>query len=206
MRVTPRHNDAINEEWISDKVRFNYDGYYQQRIDTPYIKKNGKLEQSTWDEAFNSLKAKLKNSKPLALIGEYVDIETGYAINKFMSNFGKNNIECRTDNQAALPALESYRFNTPIADIENADLIILVGANPKIEAPIINHKIFKSYNSGAEIFNIGENIILNYPTNYLGNKLVELNNTNLIKKLKNLQTQFLIIGSVFKSNKIFTHY
>ncbi len=197
LRVTPRHNDAINEEWISDKVRFNYDGYYQQRIDTPYIKKNGKLEQSTWDEAFNSLKAKLKNSKPLALIGEYVDIETGYAINKFMSNFGKNNIECRTDNQAALPALESYRFNTPIADIENADLIILVGANPKIEAPIINHKIFKSYNSGAEIFNIGENIILNYPTNYLGNKLVELNNTNLIKKLKRSSNPILIIGSAF---------
>ena len=99
---------------------------------------------------------KLKTLKPLALIGEHVDLETGYAIKKFMSNYGKDNVECRTDNHAILESLDSYRFNTPLNDIENADLIILVGTNPKIETPIINHKIFKAYNNDAKVFNIGE--------------------------------------------------
>ena len=93
LRVTPRANDLINEEWITDKVRFNYDGYYQQRIDQPYIRKNRTLEPVSWSDAIKSLKQKLKHSNPLSLIGNQVDIETGYAIKKFMKNFGDNNVE-----------------------------------------------------------------------------------------------------------------
>ena len=201
LRVTPRTNEFINEEWISDKVRFNYDGYYQQRIDIPYIKKNQKLSSSSWEESLKILKNKLKSLKPLALVGEHVDLETGYAINKFMSNFGKDNVECRTDNQAILENLDSYRFNTPINQIENSDLIILLGTNPKIETPIINHKIFKAYNNNSRIFNIGENISLNYQTEYLGDKLSNLNNEKLIKALKKSSNPLIIIGSAFL-NKI----
>ena len=201
LRVTPRTNEFINEEWISDKVRFNYDGYYQQRIDTPYIKKNQKLSSSSWEESLKILKNKLKSLKPLALVGEHVDLETGYAINKFMSNFGKDNVECRTDNQAILENLDSYRFNTPLNEIENSDLIILLGTNPKIETPIINHKIFKAYNNNSRIFNIGENISLNYQTEYLGDKLSSLNNEKLIKALKKSSNPLIIIGSAFL-NKI----
>ena len=201
LRVTPRTNEFINEEWISDKVRFNYDGYYQQRIDTPYIKKNQKLSSSSWEESLKILKNKLKSLKPLALVGEHVDLETGYAINKFMSNFGKDNVECRTDNQAILENLDSYRFNTPLNEIENSDLIILLGTNPKIETPIINHKIFKAYNNNSRIFNIGENISLNYQTEYLGDKLSNLNNEKLIKALKKSSNPLIIIGSAFL-NKI----
>ena len=199
LRVTPRTNEFINEEWISDKVRFNYDGYYQQRIDTPYIKKNQKLSSSSWEESLKILKNKLKSLKPLALVGEHVDLETGYAINKFMSNFGKDNVECRTDNQAILENLDSYRFNTPLNEIENSDLIILLGTNPKIETPIINHKIFKAYNNNSRIFNIGENIPLNYQTEYLGDKLSNLNNEKLIKALKKSSNPLIIIGSAFLS-------
>ena len=199
LRVTPRTNEFINEEWISDKVRFNYDGYYQQRIDTPYIKKNQKLSSSSWEESLKILKNKLKSLKPLALVGEHVDLETGYAINKFMSNFGKDNVECRTDNQAILENLDSYRFNTPLNEIENSDLIILLGTNPKIETPIINHKIFKAYNNNSRIFNIGENIPLNYQTEYLGEKLSNLNNEKLIKALKKSSNPLIIIGSAFLS-------
>ncbi len=199
LRVTPRTNEFINEEWISDKVRFNYDGYYQQRIDIPYIKKNQKLSSSSWEESLKILKNKLKSLKPLALVGEYVDLETGYAINKFMSNFGKDNVECRTDNQAILENLDSYRFNTPLNEIENSDLIILLGTNPKIETPIINHKIFKAYNNNSRIFNIGENIPLNYQTEYLGEKLSNLNNEKLIKALKKSSNPLIIIGSAFLS-------
>ena len=201
LRVTPRTNEFINEEWISDKVRFNYDGYYQQRIDIPYIKKNQKLSSSSWEESLKILKNKLKSLKPLALVGEHVDLETGYAINKFMSNFGKDNVECRTDNQAILENLDSYRFNTPLNEIENSDLIILLGTNPKIETPIINHKIFKAYNNNSRIFNIGENISLNYQTEYLGDKLSNLNNEKLIKVLKKSSNPLIIIGSAFL-NKI----
>jgi NADH-quinone oxidoreductase subunit G len=201
LRVTPRTNEFINEEWISDKVRFNYDGYYQQRIDIPYIKKNQKLSSSSWEESLKILKNKLKSLKPLALVGEHVDLETGYAINKFMSNFGKDNVECRTDNQAILENLDSYRFNTPLNEIENSDLIILLGTNPKIETPIINHKIFKAYNNNSRIFNIGENIPLNYQTEYLGDKLSNLNNEKLIKALKKSSNPLIIIGSAFL-NKI----
>jgi NADH-quinone oxidoreductase subunit G len=201
LRVTPRTNEFINEEWISDKVRFNYDGYYQQRIDIPYIKKNQKLSSSSWEESLKILKNKLKSLKPLALVGEHVDLETGYAINKFMSNFGKDNVECRTDNQAILENLDSYRFNTPLNEIENSDLIILLGTNPKIETPIINHKIFKAYNNNSRIFNIGENISLNYQTEYLGEKLSNLNNEKLIKALKKSSNPLIIIGSAFL-NKI----
>ena len=201
LRVTPRTNEFINEEWISDKVRFNYDGYYQQRIDIPYIKKNQKLSSSSWEESLKILKNKLKSLKPLALVGEHVDLETGYAINKFMSNFGKDNVECRTDNQAILENLDSYRFNTPLNKIENSDLIILLGTNPKIETPIINHKIFKAYNNNSRIFNIGENISLNYQTEYLGDKLSNLNNEKLIKALKKSSNPLIIIGSAFL-NKI----
>tara|TARA_Y100000741_G_scaffold362695_1_gene348989 strand:- start:2197 stop:4230 length:2034 start_codon:yes stop_codon:yes gene_type:complete len=199
LRVTPRTNEFINEEWISDKVRFNYDGYYQQRIDIPYIKKNQKLSSSSWEESLKILKNKLKSLKPLALVGEHVDLETGYAINKFMSNFGKDNVECRTDNQAILENLDSYRFNTPLNEIENSDLIILLGTNPKIETPIINHKIFKAYNNNSRIFNIGENISLNYQTEYLGDKLSNLNNEKLIKALKKSSNPLIIIGSAFLS-------
>ncbi len=199
LRVTPRTNEFINEEWISDKVRFNYDGYYQQRIDIPYIKKNQKLSSSSWEESLKILKNKLKSLKPVALVGEHVDLETGYAINKFMSNFGKDNVECRTDNQAILENLDSYRFNTPLNEIENSDLIILLGTNPKIETPIINHKIFKAYNNNSRIFNIGENIPLNYQTEYLGEKLSNLNNEKLIKALKKSSNPLIIIGSAFLS-------
>ena len=201
LRVTPRANDLINEEWITDKVRFNYDGYYQQRIDQPYIRKNGTLEPVTWSDAIKSLKQKLKQSKPLSLIGDQVDIETGYAIKKFMKNFGDNNVECRTDNQAIIQNnIESIRFNTPLTEIENADLIIIGGTNPRIEAPIINHKIFKAYNNFAEIFNIGENLDLNYPTHHLGEDLSNLNSENLQKALKKSKNPLMIIGSGFLSN------
>ena len=201
LRVTPRANDLINEEWITDKVRFNYDGYYQQRIDQPYIRKNGKLEPVSWPDALKSLKQKLKQSKPLSVIGDQVDIETGYAVKKFMKNFGENNVECRTDNQAIIHNnIESIRFNTPLTEIENADLIILGGTNPRIEAPIINHKIFKAYNNFAEIFNIGENLDLNYPTHQIGNDLSNLNSEDLQKALKKSKNPLMIIGSGFLSN------
>jgi NADH-quinone oxidoreductase subunit G len=200
LRVTPRANEDINEEWITDKVRFNYDGYYQQRIDTPYVRKNSKLEAVSWDEALDLLKTKLKKANPLAIIGEQVDLETGFAVKKFMSNFGENNIECRLDNQAANSDISSFRFNTPLIELESADLIILCGTNPKVEAPIINQKILKAYNNNAEIFNIGDDISLNYKINNLGTDLNSLNDQNLVRKISKASNPILIVGAALLSS------
>ena len=200
LRVTPRSNENINEEWITDKVRFNYDGYYQQRIDNPYVKTNNKLEPATWEEALKILKSKLKKSNPFAFIGDQVDLETGYAVSKFMSHFGSNNIECRTDNQAILSHLDSFRLNTPISEIENSDLIILLGVNAKLEAPIINHKIFKAYNNGAEVLNIGDNISLNYPTHYIGSQLSDLSSNKIKNFIKKANNPLILVGSAYLNN------
>ena len=201
LRITPRVNEDINEEWITDKVRFNYDAYYNQRIDKPYIKKDSKLLVSNWDESLNTLINKLKKSSPFALVGPQTDLETGYAVSKFMSNFGTDRVEVRTDNQTILNDNPfSYIFNTGILDIEESDLIILIGVNPKLEAPIINYKILKSYNRGNDVYNIGDDINLNYPTNYLGKDINSLQDQNLIEKIKKSKNTIIIVGSAYSSH------
>ena len=201
LRITPRVNEDINEEWITDKVRFNYDAYYNQRIDKPYIKKGSKLLASNWDESLDILKNKLKKSSPFALVGPQTDLETGYAVSKFMSNFGTDRVEVRTDNQTILNDNPfSYIFNTGILNIEESDLIILIGVNPKLEAPIINYKILKSYNRGNDVYNIGDDINLNYPTNYLGKDINSLQDQNLIEKIKKSKNPIIIVGSAYSSH------
>ena len=201
LRITPRVNEDINEEWITDKVRFNYDAYYNQRIDKPYIKKGSKLLVSNWEESLDILKNKLKKSSPFALVGPQTDLETGYAVSKFMSNFGADRVEVRTDNQTILNDNPfSYIFNTGILDIEESDLIILIGVNPKLEAPIINYKILKSYNRGNDVYNIGDDINLNYPTNYLGKDINSLQDQNLIEKIKKSKNPIIIVGSAYSTH------
>ncbi|MDA9678993.1 NADH-quinone oxidoreductase subunit NuoG [bacterium] len=200
LRVTPRVNEDVNEEWITDKVRFNYDAYYNQRIDKPYIKKGSKLIESNWSDALNVLKKKLEKSSPFALVGPHTDLETGYAIKKFMSNFGPNRVEVRTDNQTILnDNPTSYIFNSSILEVEESDFIILIGANPKLEAPIINYKILKSYNKGNDIYNIGDDINLNYPTKYLGKNIDVLKNKSFLEKIKKSNNPMIIIGSGYSS-------
>ena len=200
LRVTPRVNEDVNEEWITDKVRFNYDAYYNQRIDKPYIKKGSKLIESNWSDALNVLKKKLEKSSPFALVGPHTDLETGYAIKKFMSNFGPNRVEVRTDNQTILNDNPmSYIFNSSILEVEESDFIILIGANPKLEAPIINYKILKSYNKGNDIYNIGDDINLNYPTKYLGKNIDLLKDKSFLEKIKKSNNPMIIIGSGYSS-------
>ena len=200
LRITPRVNEDVNEEWITDKVRFNYDAYYNQRIDKPYIKKGSKLIESNWSDALDVLKKKLEKSSPFALVGPHTDLETGYAVNKFMSNFGPNRVEVRTDNQTILNDNPmSYIFNSSILEVEESDLIILIGANPKLEAPIINYKILKSFNKGNDVYNIGDNINLNYPTKYLGRNIDVLKDKSLLEKIKKSNNPIIIVGSGYSS-------
>ena len=118
-----------------------------------------------------------------------------------MSNFGADRVEVRTDNQTILNDNPfSYIFNTGILDIEESDLIILIGVNPKLEAPIINYKILKSYNRGNDVYNIGDDINLNYPTNYLGKDINSLQDQNLIEKIKKSKNPIIIVGSAYSSH------
>ena len=200
LRITPRVNEEVNEEWITDKVRFNYDAYYNQRIDKPYIKKGPKLIESNWSDALDVLKKKLEKSSPFALVGPHTDLETGYAVKKFMSNFGPNRVEVRTDNQTILNENPmSYIFNSSILEVEESDLIILIGVNPKLEAPIINYKILKSYNKGNDVYNIGDDINLNYPTKYLGKNIDVLKDKSFLEKIKKSNSPMIIIGSGYSS-------
>ena len=149
-RILPRINEDINEEWISDKTRHACDGLSNQRLDTPYIKYNGKFEKASWSEVFNIIKSKFKNTdkeKICGLTGDLVNMETLYIFKEFFNKtLGSQNIESRDNYSYLNPGKrENYLFNSSINGIEEADFIFLLGTNPRFEATILNARIRKSY-------------------------------------------------------------
>ena len=153
MRILPRLNEDVNEEWISDKTRFACDGLTRQRLDRPYVRRGGKLEPATWEQAFKAIAGRLKGlngAKIAALAGDIADCEAIAALKDLMAGLGSANLDCRQDG-AALEAgtRAGYLFNTTIAGIEDADACLLIGANPRIEAPIINTRLRKRYLAGG---------------------------------------------------------
>ncbi len=174
LRILPRNNDAVNEEWISDKTRYVADGLRTQRLDQPYIRKNGRLEPAGWDEALAVVAAKLKASKPErigAIAGDLAGAEEMFALGDLFVRLGSRNFDCRQDGAKLDPRLgrASYLFNTTIADIEQADAILLVGTNPRLEASLLNVRIRKRWRLGGLVVGlIGESADLTYPCEYLG--------------------------------------
>ena len=158
-RILPRVNEDINEEWISDKTRYACDGLLNNRIDQPYIRNNGKLVPATWDEAFQKIKEEFSKTVRIGgLIGELTDLETIYALKNFLVTFsGSASIDFRQKDFYIDPSHPSnYLFNTSIANLDHADLILLVGANPRLEATMINARIRKNFiNNQTEIYSIG---------------------------------------------------
>jgi NADH-quinone oxidoreductase subunit G len=149
-RVLPRINEDINEEWISDKTRYACDGLLNQRLDTPYIKYNGKFEKASWNEVFNIIKSKLKNSdkeKICGITGDLVNMETLHIFKEFFNKtLGSDNLESRFDQSYLNPEKrENYLFNSKINGVEEADFIFLIGTNPRYEATILNARIRKAY-------------------------------------------------------------
>ncbi|OHC75892.1 MAG: NADH-quinone oxidoreductase subunit G [Rhodospirillales bacterium RIFCSPLOWO2_12_FULL_58_28] len=177
MRVLPRINEDINEEWISDKTRFAYDGLKRQRLDTPYVRKNGKLTPATWDEALAAVAKGLKGLKAgeiAAIAGDMADGESMTALKDLLDS---PNIDCRQDG-AALDGSRrvGYIFNTTIAGIEQAGACLLIGTNPRLEAPIINARIRKrSRKGGFAIASVGPDVDLTYKYKHLGNDTNVLN-------------------------------
>jgi len=173
LRILPRANDEINEEWISDKTRYACDGLKLQRLDKSYIRENGKLRAATWEEAFAKIAEKTKGvpgEKIAALAGDQACVESMTALKDLMTALGSGNIDCRQDG-AKLNQKDraSYLFNTSIAGLEDADLILLVGTNPRWEAPLVNARIRKTYLRGnLKVYNLGNPHDLTYKVEELG--------------------------------------
>ncbi len=205
MRILPRINEAINEEWISDKTRFVWDGLRTQRLDKPYVRENGKLRPATWAEAFAAIKLRVDAAKPErigAIAGDLAAVEDMWALKRLLEQLGTANVDCRQDGVKLHPAdgRASYVFNTSIAGIEEADALLIVGANPRFEAPVLNARIRRRWRQGNfPVAMIGERADLRYETLYLGAGADTLSdvagaNRDFIDAMKNAAKPMVIVG------------
>ncbi|MFO8128037.1 NADH-quinone oxidoreductase subunit NuoG [Yoonia sp.] len=168
MRFLPRNHDGVNEEWISDKTRFVWDGLRKQRLDTPYIRENGKLRKANWPEALSAAAAAMKGRKVAGLVGDLAPVEAAFALKQLIEGQG-GSVECRTDG-AKLPMgnRSAYVGTATIEDIDDAQYIMMIGTNPREEAPVLNARIRKAWSRGANVALIGENVDLTYDYEHMG--------------------------------------
>jgi NADH-quinone oxidoreductase subunit G len=204
----PRVNEAINEEWISDKTRHVWDGLRTQRLDRPYVRRDGKLVAATWDEAFAAIAAKLKGldgARFAAIAGDLAACEEMYALKLLAEALGSPNIDCRQDGAKLNPSLgrATYLFNSTIEGIEQADAILLIGTDPRDEAPVLNARILKRTRQSqarVPIGLIGERRDLTYAYDYLGagpETLAEIAGGShpFVQKLEGAERPMLILGA-----------
>ncbi|MDB5317067.1 MAG: NADH-quinone oxidoreductase subunit [Rhodospirillales bacterium] len=173
MRILPRVNEAVNEEWMADRGRFSFDGLKRKRLDRPWVRRRGKLAPATWPEAFAAIAAKLDATAPErigAVSGDLVDAESTLALRDLMRSYGAVNLDCRQDG-AAIDATRGdyFRFNSGIAGIDEADAILLIGTDLRREAPVINARVRKRWtHGGVAIAYVGPTTDLTYPAQHLG--------------------------------------
>ena len=203
-RILPRLNNDINEEWISDKTRYSCDGLLKQRLDVPYIKKNNKLQKSNWDEVISILAEKIKKMSPNEIgghIGDMVNLENALSFKKFFSVLKSDNLEFR-EKKYYINASEksNYIFNSSIKGIDECDLILLVGTNPRYEATMLNARIRKVFaQKQVPIYSIGNPGDLTYNYTLIGNKTDDIkkifnNESNFAKELSSSKKPIIIIG------------
>ncbi|WP_440676812.1 NADH-quinone oxidoreductase subunit NuoG [Candidatus Pelagibacter sp. HIMB1587] len=204
-RVLPIINEDINEEWISDKTRYACDGLLHQRLDTPYIKYNGKFEKASWQEVYKIIKSKLENTskeKVSGFVGDLTNMETAYIFKEFFERTVEtDNYESRSDNRYIdISKRENYLFNSSINGIEDADLILLLGANPRYEATILNARIRKSYlNNSTRIVSLNDCGDLTYPYESLDGQTKTIKEIidethKLSKEIESAKKPMIIIG------------
>jgi NADH-quinone oxidoreductase subunit G len=185
MRVLPRLNEEVNEEWISDKTRHVCDGLVRQRLDRPYVRVHGKLKPATWAEAFAAIAARVKATTPermAAIVGDLAAAEEIKALKDLMTALKVKNLDCRQDGakigltaSGELAPRQTYLFNSTIAGVEAADAILLVGSNPRWEAPVLNARIRKAWlANGVQVAHIGPAVDLTYPVTELGTDMAVL--------------------------------
>ena len=205
MRVLPRVNDDVNEEWISDKTRHAIDGLKRQRIDRPYLRgKNGRLEECSWEEAFKAIQTKMgkaKADKIAALIGDQCDAESIYALKALMDAMGVANLDCRQDGASLnTSARGNYIFNSGFNGLEETDYVLLIGSNPRHEAAVVNARIRRRWLAdGLEVARLGPETDLTYPVKELGTDasiLADLaaGKGHQFTKLKRAKKPMIILG------------
>ena len=205
MRILPRINEEINEEWISDKTRFIWDGLKTQRLDRPYVRKDGRLQPATWADAFGAIKAAVAGTsgdRIGAIAGDLASVEEMFALRELMASLGSKNVDCRQDGSQLDPSLgrASYLFNPTIEGIEQADALLIVGANPRLEAAVLNARIRKRWRmDNFPIGVIGEQAELRYGYEYLGAGTDTLSglldgSVKFAAKLKKAERPMIIIG------------
>jgi NADH-quinone oxidoreductase subunit G len=206
MRILPRNNDVVNEEWISDKTRHIVDGLKTQRLDRPYVRRNGRLTPATWPEALQFIAEKLKATpadRIGAIAGDLAGAEEMFALRDLLIRLGVRNMDCRQDGSKADPGFgrSSYLFNSTIAGIDQADAILLVGTNPRLEAAVLNSRIRRRWRQGAaHIALIGDMMDLGYPFDHLGSDARVLEDLvagkgSFAEILKNATYPMVIVGS-----------
>jgi NADH-quinone oxidoreductase subunit G len=173
-RILPRNHDGVNEEWISDKTRFVWDGLRSQRLDQPYVRVAGKLKPATWAEVLAAAAKAMKGAKVAGLVGDLVPVEAAFALKQLIEGQG-GNVECRVDG-AKLPAgnRSAYVGTATIEDIDNAQMIQLIGCDPRNEAPVLNARIRKAWSRGAQIGLIGQPVDLTYDYFHMGDGRADL--------------------------------
>jgi len=174
MRILPRVNDDVNEEWISDRTRHHADALVRNRLDRPWVRENGKLRAADWNEALGLFAGKLKaaGSKVAAIAGDLLDAETMYAAKALLNAQGSKLLEGRqTGLDYDVTSLAAVNFNSTIAGIENADVVLLIGSNPRWEAPLIATRLRKVPKKGGKLFAIGPEVDLAMPVEWLGDDL-----------------------------------
>ncbi len=206
MRILPRNNDVVNEEWISDKTRYVCDGLKSQRLDNPYLRIDGKLRPVSWDEALGAIATRLKSAEPSrvgALAGDLCGAEEMFALKSLMDQLGVKSIDCRAPYEALDPSYgrASYLFNSLIEGIDHADAILLVGTNPRLEAAVLNSRIRGRWtHGGLEVGLVGEPVDLTYAYEDLGRGPKELaeiarGSHPFAEKLRRAQAPMVIVGS-----------
>jgi NADH-quinone oxidoreductase subunit G len=177
LRAVPRINEDVNEEWASDKTRHAVDGLVRRRLDKPYIRKDGRLTEASWDSAFLAISQVDAGSNIAAIAGDLVDCETMYAAKALLGSMGSTLLEGRqTGMDYDTTSLAAVNFNTTIAGTEQADVILIVGSNVRWEAPLVNTRIRKAIKRGAKVFAIGPETELTYKVEWLGEDLGVLGN------------------------------
>ena len=204
MRILPRNNDEVNEEWISDKTRHVVDGLRTQRLDQPYVRVGGRLKPASWTEAFSIIANRVKGTsgnRVGAIAGDLCGAEEMYALKDLMTRLGSANIDARQDGAVFDPAWgrASYLFNATIAGIEQADALLIVGANPRREAAVLNARIRKRWRHGNfPIALIGEKADLTYPYDYLGagaETLADLGKSKFAEAFKAAKKPLIVVGA-----------
>jgi NADH-quinone oxidoreductase subunit G len=180
LRILPRNHDGVNEEWISDKTRAAVDGLKRKRLDRPYMRKDGKLEEVSWYDAFNEIAARVAKAggkRIGAIAGDLCAAEEMFALKMLLDQLGSPHRDCRQLGAKLHPrhGRSSYLFNSTIAGVDKADVIILIGTNPRAEAAVLNARIRKAWlHNRARVALIGPQADLNYPHEWLGNSLKSL--------------------------------